>query len=311
MRTIVLLFTLSFDTIIVPIHRRRYVSILATTLIVGQAGVVELFDSSLYSSEVVTIAALIAKRPHEDTGVVAHPANVVLRAFHHRVLELRHGRQTPVSVTLYVSLCQHIHTIFIAEVVENRIVGIVRGADGIDIQTFHAENILFYLLWGDGTTVDRREVVTVDAMKHHTLAVDEQSTIFTNAHLAEAHLAASPIDHVAVLVLQRYHQVIKIRLLGTPQLWSCDFDSHTHAGCHVFAGLCKHFAIAHDTGLHLAAADGIDIRQLHLHVAPATSECCIEVGIEEEVANLTLRCRPQETAAVNTCQSPVVLTLQE
>ena len=54
----------------------------------GQTSLVEGLDGSLYGSEVVAITTLVTERPHEDADVVAHPANVVLRAFYHRILEL-------------------------------------------------------------------------------------------------------------------------------------------------------------------------------------------------------------------------------
>ena len=63
-------------------------------------------------------------------------------------------REIPVTVTLDICLSQHIHTVLVAEVIEHRIVGIVRGTYGVDIQPLHAENILFNLLRSNGTTID-------------------------------------------------------------------------------------------------------------------------------------------------------------
>ena len=105
---------------------------------------------------------------------------MVLRALYHRILELRHMRQVPVAVTLHVGLSQHVHAILVAEVVEHRIVGIVRRTYSVDIQALHTQDILLYLLGSDGTSVDRRKIVTVDTVEHHTLSIDEQSTIAAN-----------------------------------------------------------------------------------------------------------------------------------
>ena len=76
-------------------------------------------------------------------------------------------------MTLYVGLGQHIHTVFVAQVIEHGVVGIVGRADSVDIQALHAQNVLLNLLGSDGTSVYWREVMTVHAVEHHTLAVDQ------------------------------------------------------------------------------------------------------------------------------------------
>ena len=119
-------------------------------------------------------------------------------------------------MALYVGLGQYIHAVFVAQVIEHRVVGVVGCTYGVDIQSFHAQNILLNLLGSDGTSVDWREVVTVYAVEHHALTVDQQRTIAGDGHLAEANLATTDINHLAPGILQCQHQVVEVGLFGAP-----------------------------------------------------------------------------------------------
>ena len=243
--------------------------------------------------------------------MVAHPANVVLRTLHHRILELRDGRQAPVAVTLDIGLSQHVHAVLVAEVVEHRVVGIVRGTYSIDIQALHAQNVLFNLLRSDGSSVDGREVMTIDTMEHHALAIDEQGAIGADAYLTEAYLATTTINDIALGVLQRQHEVVEVGRLSAPQLGSSDIHIEAQLSSHRGALLCNNTTIAHNAGLHSASAHSLGARQRNLHVGLGIDIGIIEVGGEEIVAYLTLGGRPQEAAAMDTREAPVVLTLEE
>ena len=216
-------------------------------------------------------------------------------------------------MTLHICLSQHIHTILVTQVIEDGIVGIVRGTDGINVQTLHRLDILFNLLCRDGTTIHRREVVTVHTMKDHTLTVDEKSTIIADAHLTEAHFATTNINRFPLRILQGQHQVIKVRSLCTPQFGSC----HIHIEAQLFVCLdrlgCLRNRLSTFLNLHfhLSILHCIKARQIHLHIGLCIHETGIEVSREEVVTNLALGSSPQEAMTLNTCQSPIVLTLQE
>ena len=153
--------------------------------------------------------------------MIAHPANVIYGTFHHSRTEQRYAGEFLIGVAFHISLCKNIQAILVAEVIEQRVVRIVRRTHGIDIQPLHGLDILFYFLITDGTSVHWREIMTVHPMKHHTLAVDGQSSVLSYLHLAEAHLRASHIQHMAGIILQRYYQIVEIRGLCTPQPWGC------------------------------------------------------------------------------------------
>ena len=125
-------------------------------------------------------------------------------------------------MTLHVGLGQHVHAVFVAEVVEYRIIGVVRGADGIDVQSLHGFNVAFNLLRCDGSSVDGGEVVTVDAVEHHTLAVDGQGTVVADGYFTETYLRTANVDDIAIGIFQRQDEVIEVGCLGAPKQWSRD-----------------------------------------------------------------------------------------
>ena len=212
-------------------------------------------------------------------------------------------------MALHVGLGQHVHAVFVAEVVEHRVVGVVRGADGVDVQSLHGHDVALNLLGSDGPAVDGRKVVAVDAVKHHTLAVDDQGTVAADAHLTEADLAAANIDGLAVHVLQRQHQVVEVGRLGAPQLRGRHVHVEAQLGCRCRRLLGNGGAVAHDLDLHRTVLDGLGASQPHLHVRLRVLIITVEVGGEEVVAYLALRCCPEEATAVDARQSPVVLAL--
>ena len=58
-------------------------------------------------------------------------------------------------MAFHVGLGQHVHAVFVAEVVEYGIVRVVRGTDGVDIQALHAKDILLNFFGRDSTAIDR------------------------------------------------------------------------------------------------------------------------------------------------------------
>ena len=78
--------------------------------------------------------------------MVLQYADIALVTFHMHQLESRVLSQCVLTVahtvTLGISLGRDIETILVAEVVPARVVGIVTGAHGIDIELFHDADIL-------------------------------------------------------------------------------------------------------------------------------------------------------------------------
>ena len=177
-------------------------------------------------------------------------------------------------MTLHIGFSQHVETVLVAEVVEDRVVGVVGGTHGVDVQSFHGLDVLLYLGIADGTSVDGGEVVTVDTMEHHAAAIDGEGTVGTDAHLAESHLAASDVDGLALRVFQHEHEIVEVGSLCTPQAGT--FHVHVEAQLCLCLGLClcNGGCPIVDAYFDGAALHAIDSSQRHLHV-----RLCIGVGV--------------------------------
>ena len=264
----------------------------------SESGLVERLDGIGYILEVVTVARFVTKRPDEDANMVAHPLHVVLRTFHHSRTERLHRRKFLVCMALHIGFSQHIETILVAKVVEHRIVRIVRSAHRIDVQPLHRLDVLFYLFCRDGTAVDRTEVVTVHAMEDHTLTVDDEGAISTNAHLTETHFATTDVDNLTFFVLQCQYQVIEVRCFGTPFLGvrhvhvEAQFSERSRGRGTLNMGrsLGDDRASIHDFSLDLPlTCYQMGVFDPHFHICLGIHIVSIQVGGEEIVTNLALR----------------------
>jgi len=87
--------------------------------------------------------------------MVAHPEHMVLGTLYHGRTEQGQRRELLIGVALHIGFCQHVETVFVAEVIEYGIVGVVAGADGIDVETLHRLDVLLNLSRRDGSAIDR------------------------------------------------------------------------------------------------------------------------------------------------------------
>lgn len=80
----------------------------------GETHPVNSLDSLFDGFEILAAARLVAVAPHENRGMVAVSAHVVLRALDHGVPELLLAGEAHVTVALDVSLGEHIDAVFVA-----------------------------------------------------------------------------------------------------------------------------------------------------------------------------------------------------
>ena len=236
---------------------------------------------------------------------------MILISLHHGMLEPFHATQSHVGMALYVRLCQHIQTILVAKVIEIWIVGIMARSYGIDIQTFHQEHILLHLLARHGSSIHGTVVVTIDTTNDDRLAIDGQSTLGIHTHFAHTQLAASQIHRFTILV-ECYHQIVKIRQLCTPQFRILHRQTHLHLSIASHRGR----SFAH----HVCAIHHLHLQGTTLYVSSFHFRCQVHVSDSvvafqarrhEEVVNPRFWSRPKEHVASDARESPIVLALNE
>ena len=285
----------------------------AVALIVGEACGVESSDAVHDGAEVVAAAALVAGAPDDDGGVVTQGQHLAHAALHHGLAEGFLAGETHIAVALHVGLGQHVQTQAVAEVIEVGVVGVVRGADGVDVQSFHLHDVGLYLLLGEGSSAVLAEAVAVHSVEDDAVAVDQQGSVGADADCAQSHLQRADVHGLASL-LQGDHEVIELRAFGAPGGDARDVRE-LELGIALGigrGGLCGQHARSilelcldgGSGGRGAAEADGQ--RGLGLGVVRLEGR-----GAEEEIADMGLRSAPEVHVARDTRQSPVVLALEE
>ena len=172
----------------------------AVALIVSKACSINLSYSIHHMLEVLSVTALVTGTPHDDTGMVTQHTYLTHRTLYHCRAELHLVRECKGSVTLHIGLSQHIQSQTVGQVIEVGIVGVVGCTHSIHIEALHLHKVGLNLSLGECTTTLLAEAVSVDTMKHHSVAIDEQSTVFTNTHRTETHLQGAYINLLALLL---------------------------------------------------------------------------------------------------------------
>ncbi len=77
------------------------------------------------------------------------------------------------TVAFHIALVHNIEAVFVAQLIEKRVVGIVRSAYRVYIAALHYVEILIISLFGNRPTVVGVEIVAVCAANHQRLTVKE------------------------------------------------------------------------------------------------------------------------------------------
>ena len=145
------------------IHFRVEVRVQSAAVFAVHAGtfvvhgsVVKAFGSLVAVFEVLAGACLVAQAPHHYAGVVAV-------AQHHAVDAVDEGWNPRgavgdglVGVVLEVSLVAGVQAVVVVHGIHAGVVGVVRGANGVDVVLLHEQHVAQHLVYRHGATVDGR-----------------------------------------------------------------------------------------------------------------------------------------------------------
>ena len=175
-------------------------------------------DQVVRRFEVGAVARLVAERPHDDGGVVEIPLHMAHVALQMGLLVGRvagqRGGAVAHAVRLDIRLGYHIETILVAEVIPVRIVGIVAGAHGIDVELLHDLDVLLHPLVRHHVAAVRVEFVPVDALDQDAFPVDQQVGAL-DFDFAEAGVEMEGLQEFPSVV-ELDIQAIKIGIFGAP-----------------------------------------------------------------------------------------------
>ena len=198
-------------------------------LVVQQAGGVVGLDPAAGLDEAHTVARLVAHGPDEHAGAVLVADDAALDAVEHRLFE--HGvvgqqRELILAVRavgrdhavhLDVGLVDDVEAQLVAQLVEAGGVGVVAGADGVDVVLLHQRQVAQHLVEGDGKAVDGRGIVAVRAAELDLRAVELDDLVF-DGDGAQADAGGD------LLLVGQQRQLVEVGGLGVPQVRVGDVD---------------------------------------------------------------------------------------
>ena len=188
----------------------------ARTFVVNRARVVEFNGVVVAISKVFTVSSFISQAPHDDGGVVEV-------AFHQSVYAINEGGYPTfevgdalVSVVFEVSFVAGVQTIVVVHRIHARIVGIVRGANGVDVVLLHQQDVAEHRFVRHRATKFGIGVLTVYSLQQDALSVNiEQRTL--KFYFAEANFCTP--SHLFCTVTIALHEAhgVELRSFSRPQ----------------------------------------------------------------------------------------------
>ena len=153
-------------------------------LIVGEPGGIVLSGPAQRLVEIPAHARFVAHGPDHDAGTVLVPHHAALNAIQYGFAIFRILRQDVVvlfgvialleqhAVALHIGLRHQIEAILVAHAGKQRRIGIVTGANGVDVVLLHQHQILEHLLLAHCAAKDRIAVMAVHAAELDGLAIE-------------------------------------------------------------------------------------------------------------------------------------------
>ena len=165
--------------------------------------------------KVASVACLIAETPHDNRYVVAITVYHTLDTIHEGGNPRLHVRDALVGVVLEVGLVAAVESVVVEHGIHASRVGIVAGANSVDVVALHEQHILEHRLGGYGTAVDGVCIVAVDTLEEYLLAIDIHERVL-DFDVAESVLGREGHLLIALGILLHHAYGVEVRMLGIP-----------------------------------------------------------------------------------------------
>ena len=290
--------------------------------VVGQAGGIEVLGPGQSCLEAAAVGAFVTHGPADDGGTVLISLDAALGAVHGCLQELGvicEGLipgfhvvfpdvvlltvQSRSAVALVVSFVDDHEAVLVAELVEHGSVGIVAGADGIEVVLLDHVQVPLHVLDADDGAGDGIGVVTVDTAELDGAAVEEHHVVF-DVDLPET----DAVGDYLVGSLQNHG--VQVGLLGIPEDGILDGqDCLMGVGAAVLKGLycCGRYRL-------VSSVQDLDLGCGHIAiVGEADPDSCfllIQEGGGEVVADAVLRAAQDVHIAEDTGGAELILVFQ-
>ena len=272
---------------------------------------VVLLEQAVGLLEADAVAALVAQAPGNDRGVVAVATVHVVDAVQDGLLPLcllgQRVLAIALGVTLHVGLVPEVDARRVAQVVPQLVVGIVRGAHGVDAKLFHQGYVLPHLGGGDAVAAVHRVLVSVHAAYLHRPPVEPQLAV-ADVDVAETYLLGDTLGFAAGAVIEHHREVVEIGGAVAPGYNTLDLPLWEDGKPVTFlAPMPRGYAVEQKvdiTTLYLAV-------QVDHHIqTPRAPVDGVDIGLNLNVTDVGLRNRVEFHVACDATHAPHILALQ-
>ena len=183
--------------------------------ILNRPAQIPLFDPVVGGIKTDPVACLIAQGPDDHRGVVLVPFNhtdgaVKVRFHKEGIVPQGSIGIVSHSMRFNIRLVNHIKSVLVAQLIPAGIIGIVTGANCIDIILFHQRNILQHHLLTDHMPLILIMLMPVHPFQGDSFSIDQQLAVFDFGG-TESHLGREILQGISLPVFQCQYQGIKIR----------------------------------------------------------------------------------------------------
>ena len=211
------------------------------------------------------------------------------------------------TMALDVGFSRDIDTILIAKVIPARVVRVVAGTVGIDIELLHALDILNHAFHAHTVTTVWVEFMAVNSLDEHRLTIDEQLSVL-DFHFSESNFLPDYLSHLVSFFMSD-EQLIKMWSLSRP------FQRFLHAEFSLsLAASDLHRFLSHRLACFILKIEingiAISILSFHGHLKLSVAVVIGEVRRDENVGDACLRAGIEIGLTGDTTQAPEILVLQ-
>ena len=210
------------------------------------------------------------------------------------------------AVALLVGLVHHVHSVFVAELVPARVVGVMAGAYKVYVGLFHQFQVLAHYGFGEGAAGAGVVLVAVHAFELDHLAIHfEEFAVYFYCP------ESSCVTEAFRTVQGNFHR-IQVRILCRPKLGPVYVEGKGDGLLPAAVQLCgeclclvveRYF----ESGLAGLAASVV---KADFHIKMPLCEAFVQAGLEEIVPDEDIRPGPQPHAAEYAAAAPHILVFQ-
>ena len=219
-----------------------------------------------------------------------------------------------IAVGFLIGLVHHVEAPAVAQLVEVFAVGIVAGAQEVDVRLLHQCDILFVGGIVDIAARHGMVIVTIHTTQLHVLAVNLKH--LTRAfHTLHAQMVVEVFEDLFNRSgFQLNAERIEIRFLSRPQAWLVNGAGNDYMRC-IACRQTFHEPLTHHTFYFQDGFDVLDSFLAHIADGDVGSNCSFSKVLVRHsrhmiVGNMYQRAHPQLHAAEDTAQAPHILILQ-